>query len=114
MFAPAEPYNHLGQLADHLVAAMQANNTQGFERLFGEVEKLLAVADPATRDLLIVGLLEDLQNLSMNRNVTLDHWEPWLSGDSQQAWEMLKSLWSGQITPDVLNEFVKAGPLQEL
>jgi len=49
MFAPEEPYNHLGRLAEHLVAAMQATNTLGFDRLFGEVEKLLVVATPATR-----------------------------------------------------------------
>jgi hypothetical protein len=109
MFAPEEPYNHLGRLAEHLVAAMQAANTLGFDRLFGEVEKLLVVATPATRDLLIVGLLEDLQNLSMNRNVGLERWEPWLSGYTQQAWEMLISLWAGHITPKAFNEFVKVG-----
>jgi len=59
--------------------------------------------------LLIVGLLEDLQNLSMNRNVSLERWEPWLDGYTKQAWEMLKALWSGQITPEAFNGFVKAG-----
>lgn len=108
-FAPEEPYNYLGQLAAHLVAAMQAANTQGFDRLFGEVERLLAVATPAMRDLLIVGLLEDLQNLSMNRNVGLDLWEPWLGGYSHQAWDMLKALWAGEITPEAFNDFVKVG-----
>jgi len=108
-FAPEEPYNDLGQLAAYLVAAMQAANTLGFDRLFGEVERLLGVATPAMRDLLIVGLLEDLQNLSTNRNVGLDLWEPWLSGYSRQAWDMLKALWAGEITPEAFNEFVKVG-----
>jgi hypothetical protein len=42
-FAPEEPYNDLGQLAAYLVAAMQAANTLGFDRLFGEVERLLGL-----------------------------------------------------------------------
>jgi hypothetical protein len=110
-FGPGEPYNHLGQLADHLVGAMIAGDTQGFDQLFGEVEKLLAGAPAATRDLLIVGLLEDIQNLSMNRNVELEHWEPWLRVNTKQAWQMLRSLWAGQVTPEAFNQFVKLGQL---
>ena len=45
----------------------------------------------------------------MNRNVGLERWEPWLSGYTQQAWEMLISLWAGHITPKAFNEFVKVG-----
>lgn len=106
-FGPGEPYNHLGHLADFLVGAMVAADTQGFDQLFSEVEKLLAVATPETRDLLIVGLLEDIQNLSMNRNVELDRWDPWLRVNTKQAWEMIRSLWAGQITPEAFNRFVK-------
>lgn len=106
-YAPDEPYNHLGQLAQHLVNAIKAGKTDGFAPVFAEVEDQLATASPEVRDLIIVGFLEDLQNISLNRDVPTTAWAPWLGKKTAEAWKVLQDMWSGKLPPAEFNSYVR-------
>jgi hypothetical protein len=107
-YQPDEPYNHLGQLAHHLVAQLQASKVDGFAPVFVEVENQLAAASPEVRDLVIVGFLEDLQNISLNREVPLTAWTPWLGTKTAEAWTVLDDMWSGRLSPEAFKRYIAA------
>jgi hypothetical protein len=105
-FGPDEPYNHLGELANHLVDAMKAGKVDGFAPVFAEVERQLKIASPEVRDLIIVGFLEDLQNISLNRELPMTAWTPWLGEKTAEAWKVLDDMWQGRLSPADFNSYV--------
>jgi hypothetical protein len=105
-FRPDEPYNHLGQLAHHLVNAMKAGRVDGFTPFFSELEHQLAMASPEARDLIIVGFLEDLQNVSLNGDVPISAWTPWLGEKTAEAWAVLDDMWQGRLSPTEFNSYI--------
>jgi hypothetical protein len=107
MYGPGEPYNHLGELARHLVTSFKAGKVDGFQPVFGEVERQLAIPSPGVRDLIIVGFLEDLQNLSLNGNVAPSAWKPWLGKKTSEAWKVLEDFWLGRLPQGQLNSYVR-------
>ncbi len=108
MYGPDEPYNHLGELAHHLVNSLKASNTQGLEPVFAEVERQLDAASPEVRDLIIVGFLEDLQNISLNSELPLARWDPWLGDKTSEAWKVLEDLWLGRLQKGQFESYVRA------
>jgi hypothetical protein len=102
-------YVHLGGLAQHLVDLLQADETHTFEGFFGSVEQLLSTATPPQRDLLIVGFLETLQNVSLNRGMPLVRWERWLRPLSLEAWQVLIALWDARCSGPEFGQFVRRG-----
>jgi hypothetical protein len=92
---PAGEYNDLGALALWLVDQMDARRLECFPALFGEVEVLLGKASPELRDLLVVGLLEDIQNVSTNRGVDPDVALSFLGPQSRGGWFELIRMWHG-------------------
>jgi len=107
IYAPDEPYNHLGQLAHHLVNSIKAGKVVGFTPVFAEVEDQLTTASAEVRDLIIVGFLEDLQNISLNRDVPLTAWTPWLGKRTAQAWKVLDDFWSGRLPKGQFNSYIR-------
>jgi hypothetical protein len=93
---PAGEYNDLGALAQWLVDRMEAQNTSCFPALFKDFEDLLASSDANRRDLLVVGFLEDVQNVSSNRKVNPDVVLPFLGPESRKGWFELVRSWHGQ------------------
>jgi hypothetical protein len=86
MYGPDEPYNDIAQLATFLVDRIEIRETDGFDRLFRAVEELLQEATPSVRELITVGLLEGIQNVSLSRSVSLESWESWLGPLTSEAW----------------------------
>jgi hypothetical protein len=80
-------------LANWLVDEMSAGRLDGFSDIFREVEALLAEADEEIRDLLVVGILEDIQNIATNRNVDPDLVLPFLGPESRKGWFHLIRYW---------------------
>ena len=101
------PYAILGELAQRLVASMQADETAHFDQVFDTVETILGSASPETRDLIIVGFLEDLQNISLNRAVGLTAWTVWLGTNTREAWDTLEAAWSGRVSPAQFNDAIR-------
>lgn len=107
-FDSALPYSQLGELAVFLVDRIKDDDLEGIDVLFEEFESL--VDERATRNLLIVGFLEDLQNVSLNRGVPIDRWTQWLGPKTSTAWKAVQDLWSGRMMPDRFNAFVDHQP----
>lgn len=78
-----EPYNAIAVLARILVDRTSPLPSPAF---FAALERCLVTADSAHRNLLIVGLIEDVQNALLNTGRDLESWEPHLGPDSLRAW----------------------------
>ena len=103
------PYAILGELAQRMVARMQTNETAKFDNVFDTVEKILSAASPETRELIIVGFLEDLQNISLNAALGLAAWTLWLGTSTREAWDTLEAAWSGRLSPAQFNDAIRGG-----
>ena len=102
-------YIVLAELANHLVDKKRAGQTDGFDDLFNVVETLLGGASPDARDLIIVGFLEDIQNVWLNAGGDLASWTRWLGSSTASAWAALIKMWSGEMPPDQFNSVVRGG-----
>lgn len=100
------PYSVVAELAHHLLARAQSNETDGFAELFESVEAALTEPTADGRHLVIVGFLEDLQNVSLNSGMALDYWLTWLGPETQSSWAVLQRFWAGELTADEFNAFV--------
>lgn len=100
------PYIALGDLAGRIIELDQLDPRPDWMPLFADVERRLGAADPTTRELLIVGFLEDLQNLAMNNGHDLARWEPLLGPLTREAWTALVEVWQGKMSPKRFNAFV--------
>jgi hypothetical protein len=109
LHGPGEPYNDIAQLASFLVSRQRASETKGFDRLFEAVECMLRTGPQAVRELLTVGLLEDVQNISLNNSVALPPWEQWLGPTTREAWTKIGEMWNGTLTPEEFNRYVRRG-----
>lgn len=90
---------------------MMAGRVDGLGPVFAEVESQLATAGPEARDLIIVGFLEDLQNVSLNQDVPLTAWLPSLGKRTAEGWQVLEDVWSGKLLPGALNAYTH-GPVR--
>jgi hypothetical protein len=109
-----EPYNAIAVLARVL---FDQSTEHGLEvgDVFAAIEQELGAADGKARNLLIVGLLEDLQNLSLSRGRDLDTWVHRMGPATLAGWRMVERLWSSSVSPADFNAFVDkpAGDIKE-
>lgn len=100
-----EPYNTMTQIANLTARRMASGDTDGMGAFFALVEDELATSR-AMRNLLVVGLLEDLKNASTRRGVPLAKWEHWLGSATLVGWRAIVQLWSGEISAAQFNQIV--------
>ena len=89
-------YNDLGALALWVVNRMAAGDVGCFGHLFNELEALIVDSQPELRELLVVGFLEDVQNVATNRAVDPDIVLPFLGNESRKGWFELIQTWHGE------------------
>ena len=92
---PAGEYNDLGELAQWIVGRMAEGDVECFSTLFTEVEALLRDASTEIRNLLVIGLLEDIQNVAVNGSLDPDLILPYLGPESRKGWFELIEMWHG-------------------
>jgi hypothetical protein len=102
-------YSRAGDIAHALVANLDAGQTSYFSEFFAELERLLAAPTPEIRELLVVGLIEDVQNVSLNSGVALQRWQPWLGPVTRLGWDVIVGLWAGKVTGPELARYLKSG-----
>jgi hypothetical protein len=100
-----EPYNAMAVLA-RVLYDQSTDESLDLAHVFAAIERELVAADGRTRNLLIVGLLEDLQNFSLSRGRELDTWVHWMGPATLAGWRMVEKLWSGSVSPAGFNAFV--------
>ena len=101
------PYAQASALAGALTRAYQLGETGCFDHLFAEIEKLVVDPDQTIRELVVVGVLEDLQNEMLHEQLDFDGLDIWMGPETSQAWRELVMFWkdieakkaSGELPP---------------
>jgi hypothetical protein len=91
-----DPYGELALFAGFLVDAQQSGRTEGFPEVFAFLERSLAREDARTAELVVWGLLEDLQQLAREQLAAPDVFVYWLGPRGQAAWEAVATAWSAR------------------
>jgi hypothetical protein len=99
-------YVALGDMATYLVSSLEDRETAGFAEFFHSIEKIIVRGSPEQRKLLVVGLLEAIQNVTLNREMGLDVWKPWIQPTTGRYWSILDRFWRGAISPAEFNALV--------
>jgi len=92
---PAGDYNDVGALAQWVVERIGAGELDCLPALFQDVEAILEDASDELRNLLLVGFLEDVQNVAANTGVDPDVVLPFLGPESRKGWFDLIKFWHG-------------------
>ena len=68
-------------------------NTGEVQAAFHVFERFLIDGRPETRELIIVGYLEDLQNASLSVSIPLDEWVPDMGPETRRWWRGVRAFW---------------------
>ncbi|MFC5325870.1 DUF7674 family protein [Bradyrhizobium oligotrophicum] len=93
-------YLALQDLAHHLVEQLHAGETKHFEVVFDVVERWHCEGDQYVKEAATIGLLEGIQNVSLNRGIDPRRFEFWLKSESKRWWETLNRFWNGEDIPN--------------
>jgi hypothetical protein len=90
-----EQYDELGELAHHLVDLAAAGDASELPAVFAVVEQLLTEGDSETVSLIRTGLIEDLQNITSHRDVSVspDAFVAVLGPTAAEVWADLDEAW---------------------
>lgn len=95
-------YLALGELAEHLIARQRSSTTEGFDAVFGVVERWHVEGDSYVSEAASIGFLESLQNLLGGNDSTKAHkgvraadFEPYLGPETRRWWDKLYRFWEG-------------------
>jgi hypothetical protein len=89
-------FNDIAVVARYMVDSVSRGQTEAFDQIFAKVEGWLINGDEEVRNLLIVGLLEDLQNVGSWSTHGYKVFEPWLGRETERAWRWLEQVWEGK------------------
>lgn len=97
---PSGEYNDMSALAEWVVNRVAAGILECMPELFFEVESLLVGASTDVRSVIVIGLLEDIQNMSKDLRVDPDIALSFLGLESRKEWFFLirhvQRDWPGQ------------------
>src|SRR5437867_3568780 len=86
--------------------ALIGGDTGYFPALFERIEELIVEGSPRARNLAVLGVLEDLQNATLQANRRPDEWRIWLGPKSELAWIAVDAFWNGDLK--ALGNFVRS------
>lgn len=86
-------YLALSDLAHHLVAQLEAGDTQRFKAVFHVVERWHVEGDRDVREAATIGLLEDLQNAHLYRSARPQDFLKWMGPCSRRFWGKVEAFW---------------------
>jgi hypothetical protein len=89
-------YNDISIVVHYLVDCYKQEQTDFFPELFNLVERCINEGDNQTRDLMIIGLLEGIQNVASWQSFGNGVFVQWLGPKSREAWKQLERLWNGK------------------
>ena len=88
-------YNEIAVLALYIVNAYKNQSTKDFPKIFNTIELIIQEGNEKAKELLVVGLIEDIQNISSREPFGPDVFKKWLKEESLKAWNDIKKLWHG-------------------
>ncbi len=94
---PAGYYNDITQFVYFVVRDLYpSEKIKEVQRALDVMEDLLKNGSNAVRELVVVGFLEDLQNLASGQAFGKEAFIQFLGPKSREAWDELERLWSGE------------------
>jgi hypothetical protein len=88
-------YLEMAAVTRFLAEKLRTGDTARFESFFQAVERCLLEGDDKAVELVMVGLLEDLQNSNITKLPDDRVWVPFLGPVTRQAWQAVEDYWSG-------------------
>jgi hypothetical protein len=86
-------YNDAAVIAHHLVDSYERGDLSEFPTAFALLERCLTEGDKPTRDLVMIGLIEAIQNIASHRPFGPGVFATWLSPASRAAWDEVIDWW---------------------
>jgi hypothetical protein len=99
-------YVHLGDFAGHVVDLLARDARDDLAGISRAVERLHLEGDDYVKESATIGLLEGIQNVAGDRNVSTERLEAALDVETRRWWRSLDAFWSGKI-PHVGADIVK-------
>lgn len=89
-------YLEMSAIARYLGARRRAGESDCFDQIFEAVEHCLLAGSDEAVELVMVGLLEDLQNANITGIDDYSQWEPHLRPQTRLAWKAVSDFWDGR------------------
>ena len=89
-------YNDIAVVVDFVVGSFERGQTEAVSKIFSIAENVLRREEEAQKEIVIVGLLEGIQNVSSHRAFGADVFLPYLGSSTKKAWNQLNRFWQGK------------------
>jgi hypothetical protein len=94
---PAGNYNDITQFVYFVVRDLHpSGKTEEVQHAFDLMEHWLTNGNKGVQELVVIGFLEDLQNLASRQASGKDVFIPFLGPKSREAWDELDRFWAGK------------------
>jgi hypothetical protein len=95
-------------IVDYIVGKFKEGKTDDFNNFFSAVEEIVENGDDASRELILVGLIEGLQNNCGLENIDYHTtFNQWLKPKTQKIWDGLIYLWESSDSMEEKQEKLK-------
>ena len=89
-------YNDIAVFAHYIVDSYRESQTEEFEAGFSLIEDMITEGPADVRKLMMIGLLEDVQNISSHDGWGYQDFERWMGPNSKAAWQEVARMWEGK------------------
>jgi len=86
-------FNDAGVVAHHLVDSFERGDLSEFPTAFALLERCLGDGDQQAKELAVIGIIEDIQNIASHRPFGPSVFYEWLGPQSRSAWDDLCDSW---------------------
>lgn len=86
----------IAELAHFIVEAYEKKQTEPFVAIFAAAEEFLRSGHPKQKEVITIGLLEDLQTIASHRTFGADAFVRYLGPLSRSAWHEVARVWEGK------------------
>jgi hypothetical protein len=94
---PAGGYNDIAQFAHFVVEELYpSGQTEEVQRVFDLMEQWLVNGNKKVGDIVVIGFLEDLQNIASWQPFGRAVFIPFLRPQSRDAWNEIERVWAGK------------------
>ena len=93
---PAGDYLDIAELAHHVVESYAAGDRSCLPAIFQLTEELLRAGHPKQKEIMSVGLLEDVQTIASHHDFGPDAFLSYLGPLSRDAWDEIARTWQGK------------------
>lgn len=103
-------YVDIGQIIDFVVEKVKSGNQDGLTNFFDQVEAILSNGDDYTKELIVIGLLEGIQNVSGWDKVDYHKgFDQWLKPKTKEAWDQLIHFWESDESKEKWDKIKDSG-----